>query len=509
MSMLWPIVKRCLAVPKRVAAVDDQRSYTYGQVLGGAMFLADKLDTSTAQPHIGILLPTSGAFQITLLGTWLARRAAVPLNYLLAAEELSYVIRDSGIDTIVTVRPMLAHLAGAAAGAGGEIRPPGIPPDIQLIHLETLDFSGVPPVRWPPVAHRDDLAALLYTSGTNGRPKGVMLTHGNLRSNVEAGIRHAGLSQADVFLGVLPQFHSFGFTALTLIPMVAGAKAVYSARFIPQRIVSLIRTHRPDVLMAIPSMYGALLSVKDLSAEDLSSIRLAISGGEPLPQSTFEQYEHRLNLRILEGYGLTETAPITNWSTPQRFKPRSVGTALPGVMVIVVDERDRPLPPGREGEVLISGPNVMPGYWRLPELTRQVFVDLTLPQACTPSQTTRFFRTGDIGCLDHDGFLYITGRKKEMLIIGGENVFPREIEEVLNKHPAVKDSAVIGQQDPVRGEVPIAFVELRDGQAFDETALRTWCRERLAHYKVPREVRHLDALPRSPTGKILRRRLQA
>jgi long-chain acyl-CoA synthetase len=511
MSLLWPILTQAAKTPLRTAVIDDQRVYTYAQLAGAAMSLAERIDSLTSAKHIGILLPTSGAFPIALLAAWLAKRVAVPFNYLLAREELTHVIRDSDVDTIITVGPMLDHLASSAASpahgdqAQSDTPTLPIPPDIQLLRLDQLDWSGLPPLRWPPLYKPDDLAVILYTSGTSGRPKGVMLTHGNLRSNVDAAIQHAHFTPSDTFLGVLPQFHSFGLTGLTLLPLRIGTQVIYTARFVPRRIVELIRKNRPAVIVAIPSMYGALLSVKRAGPEDFASIRLAVSGGEPLPESTADQCRQRFGLCLNEGYGLTETSPFANWCNPETHKPHSVGTSIPGVTVSIVDEHDRPLPPSQDGEILITGPNIMAGYYKLPEQTRQVFVDLPHPHNGTG--TSRYFRTGDIGRVDDDGHLYITGRKKEMIIIGGENVSPREIEEVLNQFPTVKDSAVIGKTDPLRGELPIAFVEINDGESFDETALRSWCRDRLAGYKVPREIRLIDALPRNATGKIMRRNL--
>ena len=500
MSLLWPILAQAVRAPGRTAIVDDRRIYSCGQVAGGAMFTAEQIEAATSADHVAILLPTSGAFAIALLGTWLADRVAVPLNYLLSRNELVHVIRDCDADTIVTVPPMLDHIGGAEV----------IPDGVRLLDLTQINFSGMLPLRWPPLAGRDRTAVILYTSGTSGRPKGVVLTHGNLHANVDAAIDHAEITQWDTFLGVLPQFHSFGLTALTLIPLRAGAKVVYSAKFSPlRRIVELIRKHQPGIFMAIPSMYGALLSSKDLTAADLAPIRLAISGAEPLPDAIFEQYRKRFDVHIMEGYGLTETAPVTNWSTPKRHRVHSVGPSLPGVRVVVVDDDNRILPPGHDGEILIAGPNVMSGYYKQAELTTNAFVKLetTSDHYHRAQRAQRFFRTGDVGHLDDDGYLFITGRKKEMLIIGGENVFPREIEEVLNSHPAIHASAVIGQTDAIRGEVSIAFVEVEDGQTFDESTLRSWCRENLATFKTPRKISRVDKLPRSPTGKILRREL--
>ena len=499
MALLGRILRHAFTKPRRVAVIDDRREYTYARLLGATLCVADRIESATSAKHVGIMLPTSGAFPIALLATWMLGRVAVPLNYLLGKDELRYVIEDSDIDTIVTVDPMLEHLE---QGVGRD----AIPEHINLAKLEDVDFTSFPTPRWPASPHDDELAVLLYTSGTSGKPKGVMLTHGNLESNVDAGIAHAGLTEADAFLGVLPQFHSFGLTALTLIPLRIGSRVIYSARFVPRQITALIRKHKPDIFMAVPSMYGALLSVKNARPEHFASIRLPISGGEPLPDATFEQYQEKLKLKILEGYGLTETSPITHWSTPKRNKRHSVGTSLPNVRTLILDDQLTPQPANTEGEIALAGPNIMAGYYKLPELTGNVIRHITVPDT---GETVRAFLTGDIGRVDEEGYLFITGRKKEILIIGGENVAPREIEEVLNKHPAIHAAAVIGKPDAVRGEVPVAFVEVESESAepFDESQVRGYCREHLAPYKVPREVRVVEELPRSPTGKILRRHL--
>ncbi|MEX0775981.1 MAG: AMP-binding protein [Phycisphaeraceae bacterium] len=496
MALLWPILKTALANRHKVAVIDDRRRMTYAELLGGAMFLAERIDAATSNPHVGLLLPTSGAGPVAILAAWLARRVAVPFNYLLTKDELAYVIADSGVDTIVTVGPMIEFLGGAA----------NLPPNIKLLYLEDIDFTGLPPLRWPPCPADDDLAVILYTSGTSAKPKGVMLTHGNLHSNVDAALVHAGIRESHIFFGVLPQFHSFGLTALTLLPLRAGCTTIYTARFIPKRVVELIRKHKPQIMMAVPSMYAALLTVKDACAEDFASVEIAISGGEALSNAVFEAVRQRLNVQLLEGYGLTETAPILNWCTQTRFRRHSVGQSLPEVHIAIVDEAGRVLPPDREGEIFAAGPNIMKGYYKLPRQTAEVFVELDR-DSLGDRQRRPYFRTGDIGKVDADGYLYITGRKKEMLKVAGEIVFPREVEEVLNRHPSVRDAAVIGRQDDLRGEVPMAFVEMQEGAAFDENALRTWCRDNLAGFKVPREIQQIDALPRNPTGKILRRKL--
>ena len=494
MALLRSIFKQALLHPARTAVIDDQRTWSYGKLLGGAFFLARAIREHTDKPRVGLMLPTSGAFPAALLGCWQAGRVAVPLNYLLSKDDLHHVIADSGLDTIFTATKLL-EVVGEDA----------IPEGVKVVRLDKLSFKGLPPVRWPAKPKDDDLAVLLYTSGTSGRPKGVMLSHGALGSNVRAIVSHAHLDKTNRFLGVLPQFHAFGVTALTLMPLFLGAEVIYTARFVPRKLIELMRQHKPNIFIAVPSMYGALLSVKSATAEDFAPLQFAVSGAEPLSQAIFDAYQDKYDCRLLEGYGLTETAPVTNWSTPQLNRLHSVGKALPGVSNFIVDDENQLLGPDQEGEILIAGPNVMDGYWNLPEQTDEVFVQIDVPG----QGKVKAFRTGDIGKLDKDGYLYITGRKKEMLIVGGENVFPREIEEVLNQHPSVKASAVIGKPDDMRGEVPIAFIELEDGAEFNESDIRNFVRDHIAQYKVPRDVRVVDELPRNPTGKILRRELKA
>jgi long-chain acyl-CoA synthetase len=371
------------------------------------------------------------------------------------------------------------------------------PPAKHIIKLDDINFKSMPEPIWPASFADEDLAVLLYTSGTSGKPKGVMLTHANICGNIRQIRNWIPIDKNFVFLGVLPQFHSFGMTALTLLPLTVGCKVVYTARFVPGKIIKLLREHRPDCFIAIPSMYNALLHGKDAVPEDWASAKYIVSGGEPLPQAVFDGFRQKFNVTINEGYGLTETSPCTNWCRPDEWRPHSVGKPLPELLQRIVDPAtNRVLGPNHDGEVQMRGPNVMKGYYKLPEQTAGVFT------------TDGFFKTGDMGRHDLDGHLYITGRIKEMLIVGGENVFPREIEEVLNRHESVKDSGVIGKMDPMRGELPVAFVELREGATFDESALRTWCRKSLAGYKVPDEFRVMEALPRNPTGKIMRRELK-
>jgi len=482
--VLSPILRKLMLRPFRTLVVDDQRSWKSIHLLVGALHLARKIEETTERPHVGIMLPTSGMFPMAMIATWLLGRTVVPLNYLLKREEIEYVIEDAEIDTVITVGPMVEFTNG-------------LPDHITQLRLEAMKFKGFPKLRWPRSQPDDFNAVLLYTSGTSGKPKGVMLTNTNLSSNISQVVKWARFTRDSVLLGVLPQFHSFGLTVLTLLPLTIGCKVVYTARFVPRRMLELMREHRPMALIAIPSMFNALLNLKSAKPDDFSSLVYCVSGGEPLPDAVAIGFKERFGVTINEGYGLTETSPCTNWCRPHEYKRKSVGKAITGVEERIVGADGQVLGANVDGEVQVRGPNIMRGYFKLPDLTRQVITD------------DGWFKTGDMGRFDEDGHLFITGRIKEMLIIGGENVFPREIEEVLDTHPSVKSSAVIGMMDESRGEVPVAFVELADGATFDERALRSHCRESLAQFKVPRDIRQIAELPRNPTGKIMRRELKA
>lgn len=484
MNTPWAILRQIVMHPTRVMVVDDQRSWRGIDLLVGALHVAGELERVSESRQVGIMLPTGGLFPMAALGAWLLGRTVVPLNYLLKSSDLQYVVDDSEIDAIVTVGPMLEFVGGVPRGPG-------------VVRLDEMDFKGMPALRWPRWLSGDDLAVLLYTSGTSGRPKGVMLSHGNIATNIDQCMKWVDLNGHDVLLGVLPQFHVFGLTVLTLLPLSRGLKVIFTARFMPRKIVQLMRRHRPTAFMGIASMYTALLNVKEQAADDWKSLRFVVSGGEPLPDAISQGFRERLGVVLNEGFGMTETSAVSHWCRPSETRRHSVGRALPGIEVKIVAGDGHVCGANEDGELRLRGANMMQGYFKLPQETAAAFDE------------EGYLRTGDMAREDEDGFLYITGRLKEMMIIGGENVFPREIEEVLNRHESVAASAVIGVRDESRGEVPVAFVELVDGATFDATNLRSHCRESLAQYKVPRDVYLLEKLPRNPTGKIVRRELKA
>ncbi|MFG0304708.1 MAG: class I adenylate-forming enzyme family protein [Phycisphaerales bacterium JB040] len=485
MTVPGTIYRRLLFHPLKRFVKDDTREYKGLEMLVASMHVANAIDRTCKTDHVGLLLPTSGAFPIAALAGWMTGRVIVPLNYLLKPEELQYVVDDADLDTIVTVQPMLDYLDRPPTGK-------------RLIKLDEMNFKSIPRPRLPSSFKPDDLACLLYTSGTSGKPKGVMLTHANLEAAIKSACKHAEISPRDVFLGVLPQFHCFGLIDLTLLPLVHGCCVVYTARFNPAKILELARERRPTILIQIPAMFNALANAKSGTPEDLESLRYCVSGGEPLSDSVAKRFKEKFGVTINEGFGMTETSAASNWCLPHMYKPHSVGPALPGVRARIVDtDSGEELPPGTDGELQLKGPTIMKGYYKLPEVTEETFTE------------DGYLRTGDMARIDEDGHVYITGRIKEMLIVGGENVYPREIEEVLDSHPSVNASGVVGRPDDSRGEVPIAFVEPCEDAQIDKQELLNLCRDRLSNYKVPKEIRVIEELPRNPTGKVLRRDLRA
>lgn len=461
----------------RPAACDQSLALDYKSLRAVAAGLSIRIAAETEQPRVGIMAPTSSACAAAIFACWYAGKVPVPLNFLLGPEELGKIIRDAGLDLVVTIE----HFQKALAPTGLKLL---------LLDAKTL----VPGQAEVPDAGPSDIGAIIYTSGTSGDPKGVCLSFDNLVQNAHACIEHAQMDPQQVFLSVIPQFHSFGFTAMTVLPLLLGATAWYLPRFSPVAVVSTIAEKRVTIFLAVASMYGVLARMKNADRVALSSLKLPISGGEPLQTSIATAFKDRFGVEIMEGYGLTESSPVVSVNMPWAVKPGSVGRSLPGIEIVAEDDSAAKLPAGEDGELVIRGHCVMQGYFNKPDATAATVRDGAL-------------LTGDIGHVDADGFVFITGRAKEMMIVGGENVFPFEIESVLCEHPAVAEAAVIGMNDPVRGEAPLAFVILNEGASADDKELRNHCRARLAGYKVPREVRIATDLPRGPTGKILKRSL--
>ncbi len=473
--------------PKALAVDDGVRAVSYRQMARLALVMRGIVSRETDCERVGIMLPASAAFPGALFGALWASRMAVPLNFLLRGEELARVVRDAQIDVILTIK----HFRELVGQLG-----------VRAVFLEDLPLKrkmllatlrGLPA---PPQPDPQATAVILYTSGTSAEPKGVELSYRNLHSNCVDAIASLDIDPRQSFLNVLPPFHVFGLTANVLVPVFLRVPVYALPRFNPLHAIRLVAQRRISVVLAIPSMYAAMLRSKSAGADSFRSIYLAISGGEPLADSIRDGFQQRFGVTLRQGYGLTETSPVVSACSLHAYREGSVGKPLRNVEVRIVSTEGTNLPTGQDGEILVRGPNVMKGYFRKPEETRRVI------------DTEGWFHTGDIGRLDADGFLFITGRVKEMLIVGGENVYPREIEAVLETHEAVLQAAVIGMPDGLRGEVPVAFVLPRPGATPTAEELRAFARQKLASHKTPRRVEIRDDLPTGPTGKILKRKLR-
>jgi long-chain acyl-CoA synthetase len=414
----------------------------------------------------------------------------VPVVFLLGPEEVGHILAHSGAKVLIT-SPDLAWKAEGWTGpvvlVGGEA---GRALTWEaMVASEAETFSTLE--RRP-----EDLAVILYTAGTTGQPKGVALSHGNLMSNARAAATLYEHDRTQWSLAVLPLSHSYGLTLMNA-GHILGTRAVLLRWFNPELVLETIQRYRVQQMSGVPTMFVYLLNFPEADRFDTSSMKTWGSGAAPLPVEIVEPFERRFGGRLLEGYGLTEASPVVSahrYSGERRLG--SVGQPIPGVEVTIVDDEDRPLPVGEIGEVCVRGPNVMLGYYRMPEET---------------ARTVRngWLHTGDVGRVDADGYLYIVERKKDLIIRGGFNIYPREVEDVLYAHAAVAEAAVVGVRDPLMGEDVLAFVVPKTGTAPTAEELIAFCQERLAKYKCPKQVRFLDRLPKSPIGKILRKELRA
>jgi len=482
-------------VPERPAIVFRDRRLTYRdlhEMAGAAARLLRELGIG-GECRVLLMSPNVPEFGVGYLGILMAGATVVPLNPLLKAEEVRYVLEDSGAAAMVGLEASLPLLRSARAGLGRDcpilsLDGPAVGAAGDMSFPDAARF-GLPLPAVPTLA--DDVAVCLYTSGTTGRPKGALLTHANLIANVQSFRAVLHVSEEDVFLAALPLFHAYGATVLFLEPLSIGAAVVVEPRFLPDAILRAMVQHRVTLFAGVPSMY-AVLAANPRPGGDFSGLRLCISGGAPLPVAVAEAFEAKYGVPIYEGYGPTECAPVLTVNPPfGTRKLGSVGPPIPQVELRILDDQGNTLPPGAVGEIVARGPNVMRGYLNRPTETAAVLRD-------------GWYRTGDLGRVDEDGYYYIVDRKTDLILVGGLNVYPREVELVLTDHPAVAEAAVVGVPDPIRGEAPKAFVILRNGERVAPQDLLQWCRQRLANYKIPRSVAVVEDLPRTVTGKILK-----
>jgi long-chain acyl-CoA synthetase len=445
------------------------------------------------EDRVGLWLKNCPEFIPSLFGILYRGAVAVPINTFLKADEVNYILSDAGIDVLITDADLGSHFRSLAA----------VRPELKLFKVEGIagvlgakcrGLSDGNAASQPSPATRDRLAVLIYTSGTTGRPKGAMLSHGNLLHNVESCRIVLQTVEADRFAVLLPLFHSYMLTVGLMLPLLVGGSIVLVKSLHPVRnVLEEIIQRSSTVMPAIPQFYRSMVNAPVHAPLPL---RFCISGAAPLPIQVLREFEAKFHIPLIEGYGLSEASPVvTKNPLDGTRKAGSIGLPIPNVEVTVQDDSGHLLGPDEVGEVCVRGGNVMLGYWNQPVETARVM-------------RNGWLLTGDMGYRDQEGYYFITDRKKDMLLVNGINVYPREIEEIIYQFPGVKEAAVIGKADSRRGEQPVAFVAANDGAAIEEKALQQFIRKKLADYKVPRKVVFLPALPRNATGKVLKTALR-
>ncbi|MGO8980508.1 MAG: long-chain-fatty-acid--CoA ligase [Streptosporangiaceae bacterium] len=470
----------------------DDLVLSYRELREAAGRVTSLLSSLRIEPgdRVALMMPNVPAFPVIFYGAIGAGAVVVPMNPLLKSREVAFYLGDSGAKVIFAWHAASDEAAKGAESAGAEV-----------IRVDEPDASSVlaglePAGRRAERAENDD-AVILYTSGTTGQPKGAELTHANLTRNAELTadtLLKAGPD--DVVMGCLPLFHVFGLTCGLFATINNGACLTLLPRFDPAKALEIIGRDKVTIFEGVPTMYAAMLHQPGSADADVSSLRTCISGGAAMPVELMRSFEKTFGCMILEGYGLSETSPVASFNHPDKVrKPGSIGTPILGVEMRVVDADGADVPVGEIGEIAIRGHNIMKGYWQRPEATAEAIPD-------------GWFRSGDLAKVDEDGYFFIVDRKKDMIIRGGYNVYPREVEEVFYEHPAVAEAAVIGISHDELGEEIGAAVALKPGEEATTGELREFVRERVAAYKYPRYVWLVPGLPKGPTGKILRREVQ-
>ena len=472
--------------PQKIAVYFGDKAIPYGELWAQARAVGAQLRNKLGvQPgdRVGIWLKNCPEFIAAVYGILLADAVVVPVNNFLKPAETAYILNDGGIDVLITDEELGAHFSALAAACP------------QLRMLKTEEFASLPAGVGNGSSRKEsDLAVIIYTSGTTGKPKGAMLSHGNLMHNVESCRIVLATVEEDSLAVILPLFHTYMMTVGIFLPFTIGGTIVLVKSLHPPRAaLTEIFSRRATILPAVPAFYRMLVGAP---LPTPMPIRVFISGSAPLPMQTLREFEEKFKVPLIEGYGLSEASPVVSKNPINgTHKAGSVGIPIANVEMSIQDETGKLLGPNETGEICVRGGNVMQGYWNQPDETQKAF-------------RNGWLLTGDIGYRDTDGYYFITDRKKDMLIVNGINVYPREIEEVIYHFPGVKEAAVIGVPDERRGEAAVAFVAPAEGQTLDEKELLPFIRGKLADFKVPKQIIFMPALPKNATGKILKTELR-
>jgi long-chain acyl-CoA synthetase len=488
--------------PDKIAIIAEDRALTYAEIDQASDLVAGNLALAGigAGDIVGLQLPNVPEFAVALYGIIKAGAVALPMNILNKAPEVSFFLADSRAKAMIIAAEFADEGSRGAEFAGvHEVYVLGELEEDKRAQLRDFDELLAPFDGRPPFVQRDpgDAAILLYTSGTTGKPKGVELTHFQLFMNGRAHIDGFEMNSDTVVIAVMPLFHTLGLSGILNAALTTGGTVVLIKRFDAVKVFEAIEKHRATLIHGVPTMYHELLKHPQAKDFDTTSLQVCGSAGAPIASELLDSIEREFGVVVLEAYGLTESGPIATVNRRDCRKPYSIGTPVWGVEVEIWDAQLNQLPPGRDniGEIVIRGHNTMRGYLNNPQATEEAFAG-------------GWLHSGDLGYQDEDGFFFIVDRKKEMIIRGGYNVYPREVEEVLYAHPAVNEAAVIGVPDERLGEEVIAFVSLKAGVSVDQQMLIDYVKAQVAAYKYPRFIEFIDALPKSPTGKILKMMLR-
>ncbi len=492
--------------PNETAVIFDAFKLNYAQLNGLSNQFANALSRIGVKRRdkVALLLPNIPQFPIAYYGALKLGTVVVPMNVMLKNEEIEYLLKDSEATTLIAFEGFMPEAYPAFERVAScqhliVVQMPGSTaamPQGENIYSATEFVKDVSPKFDLTPTMPDDTAVILYTSGTTGKPKGAELTNFNVFYNAQnSGIRLLPSKPGDVFLIVLPLFHSFGQVSLMNVAVLCGAAMSLVPRFDPVKTLEIMQRDKITHFGGVPTMFFALLNVPDHQKYDTSSLQYAVSGGAAIPVEILNAFKREFGVEILEGYGLSETSPTVTFNLPGKSKVGSIGVPIWGVDVRLVDTNDAEVPSGEIGEIVVRGHNVMKGYYNNPIATEEAF-------------RNDWFHTGDIARADEDGFLYIVDRVKDMIIRGGFNVYPRELEEVLYQHPAVREAAVVGVPDPKMGEEIKAFVALKQGATATGEELVEFVKSKVAAYKYPRSCVIVEDLPKNATGKILKRELK-
>ncbi len=485
---------------QQTAVIAEEQRLTYQQLVHSAGALATGLaDLGIRRgDRVALLLPNCPQFVISYLAITALGALAVPVHCQLSTEEAAYILNHAQVQALISLSeldPILAQLQPQVPGLAhllisGESAVP------DAVNLEQLVSGAIDRPLLRDAAQPDDAAVLIYTSGTTGRPKGAVLSHRNLLANARSCRELISVTDEDTFLAVLPLFHSFGATVCMILPLLSGASIVLQRAFAPLPVLEALEAERITILAGVPPMFAVLTGCRTTRKYNLRVLRVCISGGAPLPVPLLRGFQERYRVLLVEGYGPTEASPVVSVNPPEGVqKPGSVGPPIPGVEVRVVDEAGQELPAGEVGEIIVAGDNIMQGYWRDPAAT---------------VETIRgdWLYTGDLGKLDNDGYLYIVDRRKDMIIVGGTNVYPREVEAVIAQMPQVSEVAVVGLPDTLRGERIRAVVAPAEDAQLSAEQVIVHCQQHLAAFKVPHVVEFRESLPKSALGKVLKQELR-